>query len=106
MDELSKPDRYLVVEAFRVSKGKYSLYDKFGAEIKVETPVIKELLQLQPEARYQVTSDGDLVIENPVCFADRGAIRPFSNVFHVTAREEGCGRADGRQDKLGAFRHG
>jgi len=75
MDELMKPDRYLVTEAFRVSKGKYVLQDKSGAAIKLETPVLKELLQFQPDVKYEVTADGGLMIEQPAYFAVRKAVR-------------------------------
>lgn len=75
MDELMKPDRYLVTEAFRVSKGKYVLQDRSGAAIKLETPLLKELLQFQPDVKYEVTADGGLIIEQPAYFAVRKAVR-------------------------------
>lgn len=75
MDELTKPNSYLITEAFRVSSGKYTLYDKSGASIKLETPILKSLLQFQPDVKYEVTSDGSLVIEQPAYFAVRKAQR-------------------------------
>lgn len=75
MDELLKKDVYLITEAFRVSKGKYTLYDKTGAAIKIETPVLGNLLKFQPDVKYEVTSEGSLVIERPVYFAIRTAVR-------------------------------
>ena len=75
MDQLLKPDYYLITEAFRVSKAKYTLYDKSGVAIKIETPVLKDLLQFQPEVKYEVTSEGSLVVEQPVYFAVRKAVR-------------------------------
>jgi hypothetical protein len=75
MDELLKPDRYLVTEAFRVSKGKYVLQDQSGGAIKLEAPVLKELLQFQPDVKYEVTADGGLRIEQPAYFAVRKAVR-------------------------------
>ena len=75
MDYLLKPDYYLITEAFRVSKAKYTLYDKSGAAIKIETPVLRELLQLQPDVKYEVASDGSLVVEQPAYFAIRKAVR-------------------------------
>jgi hypothetical protein len=71
LDELIKPDTYLVTEAFRITKGKYTFYDQTGAAIKIETPVLKDLLEFQPDVKYQVTNDGSLVIEQPVYFAVR-----------------------------------
>jgi len=75
MDELKKPNRYLISEAFRVSKGKYTFYDKFGASIKLETPILKSLLQFKPDVKYEITSDGSIVIEQPAYFAVRKAQR-------------------------------
>ena len=75
LDELMKPERYLVTEAFRVTKGKYTLYDKTGAALKLETPILSQLLQFAPDVKYEVTSDGSLVIEEPAYFAVRMAVR-------------------------------
>jgi hypothetical protein len=75
MDELMKPDRYLVTEAFRVSKGKYTLYDQTGAALKLETPILRQLLQFAPDVKYEVTGDGSLMIEEPAYFAVRMAVR-------------------------------
>ena len=75
LDELMKPDRYLVTEAFRVTKGKYTLYDKTGTALKLETPVLSQLLQFAPDVKYEVTSDGSLVIDEPAYFAVRMAVR-------------------------------
>lgn len=75
MDELKKPDYYLVTEAFRVSKGTYTLYDKTGAKIKLTAPKLGDLLQFQPDVKYEVTSEGKLVIDQPAYFAVRKAVR-------------------------------
>jgi len=75
MDELLQLDTYLVTEAFRVSKGKYTLYEKSGAAIKIDIPGIGKLLQFQPDIKYEITSDGSLVIEHPAYFAIRKAVR-------------------------------
>lgn len=75
MDYLLQPDIYLVNEAFRVSKGTYTLFDKTGAAIKLETPTIGNLLQFQPEVKYEITNDGSLIIEQPVVLAIRKAVR-------------------------------
>jgi len=74
-DELKKPNHYLVTEAFRVSKGTYTLYDKTGAKIKLTAPKLGDLLQFQPDVKYEVTSDGKLVIDQPAYFAVRMAVR-------------------------------
>ncbi len=75
MDQLMKPDYYLITEAFRVSKATYSLYNKAGTKIEIKTPDLKDLLQVEPDVKYEVTSDGSLVIEQPVYFAIKKAIR-------------------------------
>jgi hypothetical protein len=75
MDALLEPDTYLINEAYRISKGKYTLYDKSGAAIKIDTPVLKELLQIQPDVKYEVTSEGSMVIEQPVYFAIKNVQR-------------------------------
>jgi len=75
MDQLLKPDYYLVTEAFRVSKAKYTLLKKGGTEIKIDPGALGEFVQVQPDLKYEVTSDGSLVIEQPVYFAVRKAAR-------------------------------
>jgi hypothetical protein len=66
----------MVSEAFRVSKAKYTLINKSGAAIKLETPlIIKEFFQIQPDVKYEVSSDGGMIIDRPVYFAIRKAVR-------------------------------
>lgn len=75
MEELLKPNRYLITEAFRVSKGKYTLLDKTGAAVKLKTGIIGNFLKLEPSVKFQITTDGAIVIEQPAYFAIRYAIR-------------------------------
>ncbi len=75
MDELKKLDRYLITEAFRVSKGTYTLYDKTGAQIKLTVPKLGDLLKFQPDVKYEVTADGKLIIDQPAYFAIRMAVK-------------------------------
>jgi hypothetical protein len=76
MEQLAKADYYMISEAFRVSKAKYTLINKSGAAIKLETPlIIKEFFQLQPDVKYEVSSDGGMIIDRPVYFAIRKAVR-------------------------------
>ena len=96
MDQRLKPDYYLITEAFRVSKAKYTLYDKAGVAIKIETPVLKEFLQVQPDVKYEVTSDGSLVIEQPVYFAVRKTARVGEDFDARGATEE----VDAKIEKL------
>ena len=75
MDALLKPDHFLVAEAFRVSKGVYTLFDQSGAAIKLDAGAVSEFLEFQPDVNFNVTTDGSLVIEEPVYFAVRRAVR-------------------------------
>ena len=75
MDELKKPDVYLVTEAFRVSKGSYSLLDEKGAMIKLTLPKLGELLKFEPDVKYKVEADGKLTIDETVFFAVRRVVR-------------------------------
>jgi len=100
MDELMKPDRYLVTEAFRVSKGKYVLKDKSGAAIKLEAPVLKELLQFQPDVKYEVTADGGLMIEQPAYFAVRKAVHVGENFEVLGGSAEAPATADEQIENL------
>ena len=100
MDELLKPDRYLVTEAFRVSRGKYVLKDKSGAAIKVETPVLQELLQFAPEVKYEVTADGGLLIEQPAYFAVRRAVRVEEGFEVLGSPAAGSATADAHIEAL------
>lgn len=82
MTELQKPNHFLVTEAFRVSKGSYTLYNKSGAAIKLKTPVLENLLKFEPDVKYEVTTDGSLLIEKSAYFAVRRAVR-VGNDFTV-----------------------
>jgi hypothetical protein len=75
MQELGKPDRYLVTDAFRVSRGTYTLYDQAGAALNLSAPILKEILQFSGDVKYEITANGRLVIDQPVYFAVRRAIR-------------------------------
>lgn len=88
MDELLQPDTYLVNEAFRISKGKYTLFDKSGNAIKIDAPSIGTLLQLQTGLKHEVTTEGSLVIEQPVYLAIRKAVR-IGDGFQILKSPEG-----------------
>lgn len=75
MNMLKKPDHYLVTESFRVSKGEYTLYDKTGAAIELDAPALEEILDLEVGGGAEWTNEGTLVIEVPVYFAVRRAVR-------------------------------
>jgi hypothetical protein len=88
INALSQPDTYLVNEAFKVSKGKYTLYDKSGVAIQITTPLIKELFQIEPDIKYTVESDGSMLIEQPVYFAVR-IVQRIGSDFAVLSRPDG-----------------
>jgi len=75
MNELLNPDTYLVTEVMRVSKGKYTLVDETGSQIKLKLPTISNFIKIDPSVKYNITVDGSLVIEKPVYFAVRNAVR-------------------------------
>ncbi len=75
MEELLKPNHYLVTEAFRVSRGQYTLYDQSDTAIALRAPALGSLLKFEPEVRHSVTADGKLIIDHPVYFAVRMAVR-------------------------------
>jgi len=75
MQELAKPNRYLVTEAFRASKAAYTLFDQSGTAMKLTLPLLKDLLKVSADVKYNVDTNGKLLIEEPVYFAVRRAIR-------------------------------
>ncbi len=99
MDWLMKPDTYLITEAFRISKGKYTFYDKTGAAIKIDTPILKDLLQFQPDVKYEITNDGSLVIEQPAYFAVRKAQR-MGEGFSTLKSKSATGESDTADSKI------
>jgi hypothetical protein len=100
LDELKKPDHYLITEAFRVSKGTYTLYDKSGAALKLSAPKLGDLLQFQPDVKYEVTSDGKLTIEQPVYFAIRMAVRVGDDFEVLGEQTQAPQTADSQIEKL------
>jgi hypothetical protein len=85
MQELEKPDYFLVTEVFRVSEGVYTLYDKSGAAIEISTPVLGDLLKFEPNVKYSIEANGSLVIDQPTTFAVRRVAR-VGNDFEVLSR--------------------
>lgn len=70
------PNRYIVCEAFIVKKGTYTLKDNTGAAIKLDTPAaIGKFVKIGGNVKYDVTREGKLVIDNPVVFAVRRAVK-------------------------------
>jgi hypothetical protein len=81
MQELAKPNRYLVTEAFTASKAAYTLYDKTGAVLKLDVPLLKTLLNVSGNVKYDIDATGKLVIDQPVYFAVRRVIRMADGGF-------------------------
>jgi hypothetical protein len=90
MEELARPDMYLVTEAFVVSRGTYSLFDETGAKLKLTAPALSQFLSLGGEVGYEVTADGGLTISEPAVFAVRRALR-VDDGFTVLGPENGAG---------------
>lgn len=88
MEELEKPDMYLVTEAFVVSKGTYSLYDKTGAKLKLTVPALTQFLSVGGNVSYEVTADGKLAINEPAVFAVRRAVH-VDEGFTVLGEDSG-----------------
>ncbi len=100
VEELEKPDYYLITEAFRVSKGRYTLFDKSGGKLKLSLANLGRLLKFEPDVRYEVTSEGELLIEEKVTFAIRQAISTTAGFDVLGADSEGAVTADGLVDTL------
>ena len=66
-----RPDVYVVGEAFRVRNGEYELFGKDDAKLKFDVANIGKLLRLQPNAKYQATNDGRLLISEPTTLCVR-----------------------------------
>jgi len=94
MEELTKPDMYLVTEAFVVSKGTYSLYDQTGAKLHLTVPALTELLSVGGDVGYSVTADGNLTISEPSVFAVRRAVRVDDGFSVLGDTGEEAGTAD------------
>ena len=74
LDELQKPDRYLVAKSFRFSSATYSFFDKSGAKVKLTVPQLGKIVQLEPNVKFEVTTEGNLKIDEPMYVAVRQAI--------------------------------
>lgn len=94
MEELTKPDMYLVTEAFVVSKGTYSLYDKTGARLQLTVPALTQLLSVGGNVGYELTTDGKLTISEPSVFAVRRAVRVDDGFTVLGDAGEEAGTAD------------
>ncbi len=100
IEALEKPDYYLITEAFRVSKGRYALYDKSGGKLKLSLANLGRLLKFEPDVRYEITSAGELLIDEQVTFAIRQAVSTTAGFAVLGAGAKGDGTADGLIDTL------
>lgn len=78
---LSRPDTFIVQEAYQVTKGKYSLIDNTGAKLKV-TGLNAGPVKIDPSAHIQLTTDGSLEFSDPVYTAIR-RVRRVSGDFQT-----------------------
>ncbi len=100
VEELEKPDYYLITEAFRVSKGRYTLYDETGGKLKVSLANLGKILSLEPSVKYEVSGEGELVIEERVTFAIRRAISTTAGFEVLGAAPGEAGTADEAIDRI------
>jgi hypothetical protein len=74
--------------------------DKTGAAIKLKTGILGNFLKLEPNVKFQITEDGDLVIEQPAYFAIRYAIRLGKDFETIGAIGGAPETADAKIEKL------
>jgi len=80
---LEQPNTYLINEAFRISKGKYLLFDTTGAKVVLTNAMLKEFFDIGGNAKVGVTSDGELEFTETVYLAVRKARRAGSGLFET-----------------------
>lgn len=71
METLGQTDTYIVREAYRVSRGRYSLKASSGASLKFDGVKASDYLTIDPQARVKVADDGSLEFDQPVYVAVR-----------------------------------
>lgn len=96
---LQKPGYYLINEAFRVSKGRYTLYDQSGGKLKLNVAELGRLIKFAPDVSYQVTGEGELEIASPVTFAVRRAVSTMAG-FDVLGTPGAAETGDAAIDAL------
>ena len=74
LDELAKPDRYIIAESFRFSSATYEMFDQNGAKLKLTLPQLGKIVQLEPSVDYSVTATGELRIDEIMYVAVRQAV--------------------------------
>lgn len=101
LDELGKPDRYLVAESFRFSSATYALFDETGGKIELTLPQIGRILELDPSVGYTVTTEGNLQIGQPMYVAVRRAISTTGG-FETLSEEPTETRGDAKLNEFNA----
>lgn len=82
-DWLGKPNTFVVNEAYVIKKGKYSLYDQKGGQIKLSADSLLKLFATAGgEAKISSTQDGDMEFTQEVTLAIRRAQR-IGNSFQT-----------------------
>ncbi len=66
---LARRDVYVIMEALRLSDLLYTLHRERGADVKLTAENIKGFVDLGADAKWNVTADGKLKIDQPVYIA-------------------------------------
>jgi len=66
---LAQPDIYIVSEAFRISKGSYSIVDKNGAKLGISVPVPSQTIEAGLSG--SIGSSGELIVAGDLYFGVR-----------------------------------
>ncbi|OQW34314.1 MAG: hypothetical protein A4E19_02315 [Nitrospira sp. SG-bin1] len=100
LDALDFPNMFLVTEAFVVNNASYKLFTETGAQIELKLPELSQLIKFAPTAKFSISSDGNLTINEPTVFAVRKALRAGA-AFHTLAIPSGAEAesADGLLEK-------
>jgi hypothetical protein len=80
---LRSPDHYFENEAFRISRGKFTLYDQKGTKIKLTPSNVTKYLEIGADASYTVTTTGEVTFTTPHYLAIRKAIATEDHCFDV-----------------------
>jgi hypothetical protein len=83
----AQEDKYLVNEAARVNKATYTLYDASGAKIGLTGANLGEFLKIEASLSANTTSDGRLIIDQPVTVAVRRTVWAGDD-FRILGSEE------------------
>jgi len=92
LENLSRPDTYIVREAIRVSRGAYTFETETGARLDLKGVDVADYLRLSPEAKVKVGEDGSLEFDQDVFLAIRRL--KHEDVSEGTLAETGTDQED------------